>query len=584
MAITGEGFMQGKKDSKGTSRRLAGFALAALLLLLVMPSAFPLNIDESTLSISPGGTSSSSSFTTISASEQTAIGEASSGSFNTFIGWAYTLDFNSPFVYDVSPANGSTVVDTQTVSFSLDDYWAGINISGVAVYINGTQSSAFDAESQCTSSGLGYNCSYSETGLDSSGDYNITAMALDFQGNEGRATTVFTFSKTEPPVPPTPPGPSGGTGSETIVSSPGGGGPPPQKPQATPCSADSDCTEGYRCVSGKCAKFFDVKIVRADTPVKAGETFDFVYLLKNPLGSPVDAEVEYWLEKDGEKIVEGREVVFIGKGEEKEFESNLPLLGNMLGKYQLVVQLVFEGTKVFATKDIEVKTSVELALDLHISRLPAQIKTGPLQIDIFVGTNMDESTSVKVNQAIMRGNEIVWKSEEQLAVRGSRRITIELPILPPGDYRLVLSAAGGGATASIIRNFTVETRTFEAPTVVDIVSEKAFEFSIIALLLSIAAILSWHNLIVVKFVSKNNPARARIKFTYFTIFALAFFLLLGFTVWSLSDLLREFLLNEFYTFMESAYGIALQQVAADSWDYFTTTWAGQQLMGMLGPF
>ena len=66
------------------------------------------------------------------------------------------------------------------------------------------------------------------------------------------------------------------------------------------------------------------------------------------------------------------------------------------------------------------------------------------------------------------------------------------------------------------------------------------------------------------------------------LLVLAFFLLLGFTIWSLSDLLKEFTLNEFYRFMESGYGIALQQIAANAWNYLASTTIGQQTAGLLG--
>ena len=97
------------------------------------------------------------------------------------------------------------------------------------------------------------------------------------------------------------------------------------------------------------------------------------------------------------------------------------------------------------------------------------------------------------------------------------------------------------------------------------------------MLLSIAAILSWHYLVVIRFISPEHPARTRIKFMYFIVFATAFFVLLFFAVYSLSDLLMEFTLNEFYKAMETEIGVAIQQIFADIWNYIASTGIGQRI-------
>ena len=569
---------KGKKNIKESGKKMNLYCvkLAVLFsLAFLLPCAFALEIDTNSVGVYAGGSTSSTSFNETIAISQPTIGEMSSANYKTWLGWIYTIDMTDPVISNLLPANGSTVVDTKAVSFSMSDNWTGIELDKTIVYLQTLKSTAFNYSTDCTASGTGYNCAYTETGIEADGDYNLTVRAVDYHGNQTTATTIFTYSETPPS-----PTPSGGDSSETDVVISGGGAPPPQPlPEPIPCTTDLECNFGYRCVSGKCAKFFDVKIARVDTPIKAGEVLDFVYILKNPLGKAIDAEVEFWLEKDSKRIVEGREVVFLYPGEEKEFEANLNTLEGMLGKYSLVVQLIFEETKVFATKDIEVKSSVPLALDLYISRLPEKIETGPFEIEIRVGTNLDAKVPVRLNQVIMKDNEIVWKSNEQILVNKSKKIAFEMPILPPGEYKLVMTATSEseGATTSIVRSFTVESRVVEEITINEIVEKKIIRFSIIALLLSIAAILSWHYLVVIRFISPEHPARTRIKFLYFIVFATAFFTLLIFTIWGLSDLLMEFTLNEFYKAMETEIGVTVQQIFADTWNYIASTGIGQRI-------
>lgn len=550
------------------------FAFFAVALLL--PCAFSLSIDINSAGIVEGTRTASDSFLVESGVQQIATGEMASANYRSFVGWAYLIDANKPFVANITPPNGSSMHGSKGITFSLTDYWIGIKRDATIVYLNSEKSSYFNAEAHCTASGSGFDCAYTEGGLTGTGDYNLTIRVVDNAGNESSGISIFQFVASPGPSP----GPSPPSGESVIVTNvPSGGSPPPATPEPIPCGTDADCAEGYRCVSNKCAKFFDVRIIRADTPIKAGDVFDFTYLVKNPLGKNVDAEMRFWLEKNGKKAVQGSEVVFVEAGKEAEFEANMGLPLDMLGKYTFVVQLVFEGTEVFASKEIEVKTSVPLALDLHISRLPEEIISAPLAIKILVGTNFDEEVSVRLNQVIRKGNEIAWKDDKHISVTGSKRLSQRLPVLPPGDYTLTITATSDDKTTMITRNFSVISAVSPAaPTIEDIMEQKAVIFSIAGLLLVIAAILAWHYAIVIRFISPEHPARARIKLVYFTVFAIAFFLLLGFTVWSLSDLLKAFSLNEFAKFMESGYGIAMQQLWADIIDYFMSTFFGQGLL------
>jgi len=534
--------------------------IVGIAFLLLLQAGLGLTLDSAFVQANVEGGQSATG--NIFAAQQVAAGAASSASYKTLIGWLYSVDVEKPTIETLTPVNGASILTDQTVSFSLRDEWIGIERANTRVTVNGIKSSAFDAATQCSAVGTtGYDCSYTETALTEELDYNITVRALDKAGNENHADVEFFYRPT------TDAGPGPGSIGEEIIVTPGGapGGPAggaPGGPAPEPCSSDSDCETGFRCVSGRCAKFFDVKIVRADTPIKGGQVFDFTYLVKNPLGKAVDAEMEYWLEKDGEKLVEGREVVFVGAGEEIQFESNLNLLEDMLGKYSFVVQLNFEGTRVFATKDIEVKTSVPLTLDLHISRLPPEIESGPYSIKILLGTNFDERVNVRLNQVIMRDNEIIWKNDEFISIYATKTIVQQLPVLPPGEYVLTMSVSSGEALITIARNISVKTKVFEGPELSDIIEQKAVVFSTIGLLLIIAAILAWHNLIVIRYISPKHKAMARMKFIYFTVFAIAFFILLGGAVWQISDLLREFFLNEFFKLTESGTGIVVQEFAS----------------------
>lgn len=85
------------------------------------------------------------------------------------------------------------------------------------------------------------------------------------------------------------------------------------------CTKDYDCNikEDEVCYSHRCVKLFDVKIIRADSPIQPEEFFDFVYLIKGMADIKGDVIVEFWLEKNGKTATSGSDTIYLGSFEEK---------------------------------------------------------------------------------------------------------------------------------------------------------------------------------------------------------------------------------------------------------------------------
>jgi hypothetical protein len=72
-----------------------------------------------------------------------------------------------------------------------------------------------------------------------------------------------------------------------------------------------------------------------------------------------------------------------------------------------------------------------------------------------IGTNYDERVRVKLNQVILKGNEIVWKEEGWYSVDVTKKFVQNYPKLEPGTYRRVYTLSSGDSLETFSREITV---------------------------------------------------------------------------------------------------------------------------------
>ncbi len=123
------------------------------------------------------------------------------------------------------------------------------------------------------------------------------------------------------------------------------------------CLFDSDCDVASRevCLQGTCVKLFDIKIIEYESPIEAGSSFEFTYFMKGMADINGDVEVSFWIEKDGEKVVSGTDVIYMGSFEEKTEMTNMFLPSDVVpGTYVFFVQVIHENYQVEAHRTVEV--------------------------------------------------------------------------------------------------------------------------------------------------------------------------------------------------------------------------------------
>jgi len=223
------------------------------------------------------------------------------------------------------------------------------------------------------------------------------------------------------------------------------------------CSTDTACEENEKCISNKCEKLFDVKILRADSPIPPGEVLDFAYLMKGVVGIDGDVIVEFWLEKNGKNATSGSDTIYLGSFEEKTETASIFLPTTAaIGTYDFYVQLNYGKYKTKAHRSIQVGYEVPLILDMELSELPAIKSGGMFEFSATFSFNKDTPSPLHLEEKIKRGDKVVWSRERDLEIKRSATITEDVGELKAGNYQLELIGYYGDKTSKVSRSFSVE--------------------------------------------------------------------------------------------------------------------------------
>ncbi|MBT4376881.1 hypothetical protein HOD29_05910 [archaeon] len=178
----------------------------------------------------------------------------------------------------------------------------------------------------------------------------------------------FIMDEVTPPTPVVPPTAGGG----------GGGGPVgvpecfenldcsigefcfENKCYVQECETDFDCNDTKTCWMNRCVKLFDMKIVEVQSPIYAGEFFNFTYFLKGVAEIHGDVVVNFWLVKDGEVVTEGFDTIYMGDFEEKLESTELFLPATILpGVYNFYAEVNYDSYYARAGRIIEIEEILE---------------------------------------------------------------------------------------------------------------------------------------------------------------------------------------------------------------------------------
>ena len=121
------------------------------------------------------------------------------------------------------------------------------------------------------------------------------------------------------------------------------------------CTNNSQCSKDTYCFDFRCVKLFDIKIIDIDSPIGAGSFLSFTYYLKAMAEINNDVVVDFWLEKNGEKISSGKDTIYIGNKEEKTENTKIFIPKKVEpGVYDFYISVTFEKYSAQSSRQIEI--------------------------------------------------------------------------------------------------------------------------------------------------------------------------------------------------------------------------------------
>ncbi len=199
----------------------------------------------------------------------------------------------------------------------------------------------------------------------------------------------------------------------------------------------------------------EVKIDDIPVIANAGTKLDFYISVGNRIGPPCTAQIDYWLEDNVEKVSNGSDSLFLESGAVEQIQASLLLPSNLSGIYNFFLEMKCNDSIALANKTIEIRQIIPTMPELGILEISDNEENQQLQFSYQLKSNQDNAVSIHVDEKILKDNNVVWENTQNIALAGSTVLKRFGPVLPPGNYSLIISASHGSETARMVREFTV---------------------------------------------------------------------------------------------------------------------------------
>jgi len=200
----------------------------------------------------------------------------------------------------------------------------------------------------------------------------------------------------------------------------------------------------------------DMRITYLPVVLKAGTQLDFSFSAGNRAGPECTGEIDYWIEKNGETLSQGKDSVFLGQGEVESGDGSMLLPSKLDGVYEFFIQMKCNDATVLANKTVEVKEILP-AMPLTGNLFVSEGGEGKqMEFSYTIQTSLSEPVPIHLEEKIVSGETVLWTNSQNIAVTGSTEITRFGPALSAGNYRLLVEATHGSEIARIVREFEVK--------------------------------------------------------------------------------------------------------------------------------
>jgi hypothetical protein len=175
------------------------------------------------------------------------------------------------------------------------------------------------------------------------------------------------------------------------------------------------------------------------------------------LNEDVNVLVEFWLEQNGERVLEGSEIVLLSALGDLTELNLLDLTQGITGEYDFVVQGSY-GDKTFVSRKTinVVEKEPALTIDVSLAGFSETVVGPDNSFSIVVGSNKDSQTPATLTVVVRRNGINVFENKREIMLVGQTDLEETVSGLPPGEYEIVLVVASGLERSTLTKSFLVE--------------------------------------------------------------------------------------------------------------------------------
>lgn len=198
----------------------------------------------------------------------------------------------------------------------------------------------------------------------------------------------------------------------------------------------------------------ELKIESITTPIRAGESLEFSYLIGNNSGPACSATIQYWFEQGSERLVQGTDTVYLETGQQKLENASLIMPPGRESTRTFYLEMQCNQATSLASRIVHISTEIPKLPQfkgLEVTEIPeGEQVTFSYRLESTQGT-----VPVQLEEQITQDNNVVWANSQSVAVTGTTEIERLGPSLLAGSYKLTINASYGSETATMAREFRV---------------------------------------------------------------------------------------------------------------------------------
>ncbi|MBN2067736.1 MAG: hypothetical protein JW744_04675 [Candidatus Diapherotrites archaeon] len=225
----------------------------------------------------------------------------------------------------------------------------------------------------------------------------------------------------------------------------------------------------------------ELKVVEVSSPIRSGEAIDFAFSAGNMSGPPCSAQLTYWL-GSSQKLEGGKDNLYLATGQSVTETVSFTVPSNLEGQMPLYLEMVCNDANILASRMLEVKRVLPAIPRFTGLAVDRSIEGQEVEFSFGIESSRQLAEPLVIEEQILQSGAVVWERTQRIEETVQGSFTTIGPVLPIGEYQLIVKSAYAGETTEVARRFSMRPVPFQILPILTLAS--------LALLFAAAAVIT----------------------------------------------------------------------------------------------